>query len=182
MDAFPKAKIVKLDTVSGVAYSRKTDILKKLMWFAYEDNQTWIALNVDQVKEFMEDNKQGKQVPALQEVAAASQVMETVSMAQPEMIGNSELLSEDLELSAEIRRQREAKSRGNDRGRDRNRNPHSHNKPNPNRGGEQQNRPPHQHKGENRGPRPDRRGPRPPHPGNRNDRRGPGPGPTNKPD
>ncbi len=182
MDAFPKAKIVKLDTVSGVAYSRKTDILKKLMWFAYEDNQTWIALNVDQVKEFMEDNKQGKQVPALQEVAAASQVMEAVSMAQPEMIGNSELLSEDLELSAEIRRQREAKSRGNDRGRDRNRNPHSQNKPNPNRGGEQQNRPPHQHKGENRGPRPDRRGPRPPHPGNRNDRRGPGPGPTNKPD
>lgn len=176
MDAFPKAKIVKIETVTGVAYSRKTDILKKLMWFAYEDNQTWIALNVDQVKEFMEDNKQGKQVPALQEVAAASQVIESVAHAQPEMIGNSELLSEDLELTEEIRRQREAKSRGNDRGRDRNRHQNPHHKPHQQgRGEQQQGRPPHQ----NRGPRPENRGPRPPHPGNRNDRKGPGPG--NKP-
>lgn len=146
------------------------------MWFAYEDNQTWIALNVDQVKEFMEDNKQGKQVPALQEVAAASQVIESVAHAQPEMIGNSELLSEDLELTEEIRRQREAKSRGNDRGRDRNRHQNPHHKPHQQgRGEQQQGRPPHQ----NRGPRPENRGPRPPHPGNRNDRKGPGPG--NKP-
>jgi len=159
LDKFPKAKVVKLETASGVAYSQKTDILKQLMWFSYEDSATWIALAVEKVKEFMEDNKQGKIVPPLQDVAAASQVVEQVASAQaPEFIGGSELL-EDREMEAEIRKGRQEKGRHQ----------HPHNK------GGQQHRPPGQggggnpqgkprHRGpDNRGPRRDNRGPRPPH-------------------
>ena len=120
LDAFPKVKFVKLDTVSGPAYSKKTDILKQLMWFSYEDSQTWIALDVAKVKEFMEDNKQGKQTPALQEVAAASQVID-LSGAQPEMIGQAELLEDDKEMEEMRKKRREGQRNDGPRG-DRNRN------------------------------------------------------------
>lgn len=164
LDAFPKAKIVKLDTVSGMAYSRKTDILKQLMWFSYEDSQTWIALEVDKVKDFMEENRHGRQIPALQDVAAASQVIEQ-SSAEPEMIGNAELL-DDKELD-EMRRQRREKQ--GQQGRDGNRNKGRNNKPG-NQQNRNENRPPRSPQGENN-QRPQNRGPRP---DNRNRHKGPG--------
>jgi hypothetical protein len=90
------------------------------MWFSYEDSQTWIALDVAKVKEFMEDNKQGKQTPALQEVAAASQVID-LSGAQPEMIGQAELLEDDKEMEEMRKKRREGQRNDGPRG-DRNRN------------------------------------------------------------
>jgi cell fate regulator YaaT (PSP1 superfamily) len=60
-EAFPKAKIVKIDTVTGVAYAKKTDILKQLIWFSYDDNPTWVPLPVALVNECMESNKNGIQ-------------------------------------------------------------------------------------------------------------------------
>ena len=66
----------KLFTESGVAYHRKTDIFKRLMWFEYfvdlkekrnaEDGPTsgtWVMLPVDRVIEIVEMNKQ-KQKPS----------------------------------------------------------------------------------------------------------------------
>ena len=155
LDKFPKAKMVKLETATGMAYSRKTDILKQLMWFSYEDNQTWIALEVEKVKEYLEENKQGKTIPPLQDIAAASQVMEQAASQAPEFIGGAELL-EDRELEAEIRKNRQDKGRHQ----------HPHNKGGQrqphNQGGNPHGKP--HHRGpDNRGPRRDNRGPRPPH-------------------
>jgi len=170
LDKFPNAKLVKLKTVTGVAYSRKTDILKQLMWFSYEDSQTWIALAVDKVKEFVEDNKQGKTIPPLQDVAAASQVMEQVAAAQaPEFIGGSELL-EDREMETEIRKGRQGKGRHQ----------HPHNKGGQQHrqhgqgGGGNPQRKPQNSGPDNRGNIRDNRGPRPPH-------KNQGPKPNNPP-
>ena len=174
IDAFPKAKVVKLDTVMGMAYARKTDILKKLMWFSYDDNQTWVALPVATVNEVMEENRNGKQSAALQDLAPASAILDKVNGAGQEQnndfIGNNELLQVD-EFALKKRAPEKREGRGpNDRrkgGNDRrpeNRGPRPDNRgPRPegqNRGprpegGNQPNRP------ENRGPRPDNRGPRP---------------------
>ncbi len=174
IDAFPKAKVVKLDTVMGMAYARKTDILKKLMWFSYDDNQTWVALPVATVNEVMEENRNGKQSAALQDLAPASAILDKVNGAGQEQnndfIGNNELLQDD-EFALKRRASEKREGRGpNDRrkgGNDRrpeNRGPRPDNRgPRPegqNRGprpegGNQPNRP------ENRGPRPDNRGPRP---------------------
>lgn len=174
IDAFPKAKVVKLDTVMGMAYARKTDILKKLMWFSYDDNQTWVALPVATVNEVMEENRNGKQSAALQDLAPASAILDKVNGAGQEQnndfIGNNELLQDD-EFALKKRAPEKREGRGpNDRrkgGNDRrpeNRGPRPDNRgPRPegqNRGprpegGNQPNRP------ENRGPRPDNRGPRP---------------------
>jgi len=184
-DAFPKAKIVRLDTINGMAYARKTDILKKLMWFSYDDNQTWVALAVDKVNEVMEENKNGKQSAALQDLAPASAVLEKVGTTMEDrnndFIGNSELLSDD-EFALKKRGPEKGDQRNGDRrkgGNDRrpdNRGPRPDNRgPRP-EGGPRPG-------GENRGPRPDNRGPRPeggPRPGGENrgprpDNRGPRP-------
>ena len=184
-DAFPKAKIVRLDTINGMAYARKTDILKKLMWFSYDDNQTWVALPVDKVNEVMEENKNGKQSAALQDLAPASAVLEKVGTTMEDrnndFIGNSELLSDD-EFALKKRGPEKGDQRNGDRrkgGNDRrpdNRGPRPDNRgPRPEGGP----RP----AGDNRGPRPDNRGPRPeggPRPagdnrGPRPDNRGPRP-------
>jgi cell fate regulator YaaT (PSP1 superfamily) len=194
IDAFPKAKVVKLDTVAGVAYARKTDILKKLMWFSYDDNQTWVALPVDKVNEVMEENKGGKQSASLQDLAPASAVLEKVGTTMEDrnndFIGNSELLSDD-EFALKKRgpergdqRNGDRRKGGNDR-RPENRGPRPAGE---NRGPRPDNRGPRPEggprpAGENRGPRPDNRGPRPeggPRPagenrGPRPDNRGPRP-------
>ena len=184
-DAFPKAKIVRLDTINGMAYARKTDILKKLMWFSYDDNQTWVALPVDKVNEVMEENKNGKQSAALQDLAPASAVLEKVGTTMEDrnndFIGNSELLSDD-EFALKKRGPEKGDQRNGDRrkgGNDRrpdnrgprpdNRGPRPEGGPRPageNRGPRPDNRGPRPEggsrpAGENRGPRPDNRGPRP---------------------
>lgn len=111
VEAFPKAKIVKLDTVGGMAFARKTDILKKLIWFSYDDSQTWVPLPVEKVNELMEQNKEGKQVANLTDLAPANAILEKVVNDQNnDFIDNSELLKED-----EFKDLGRGNSRGNNR-------------------------------------------------------------------
>lgn len=187
IDSFPKAKVVKLDTVAGMAYARKTDILKKLMWFSYDDNQTWVALPVATVNEVMEENRNGKQSAALQDLAPASAILEKVSNGgqdqNNDFIGNNELLQDD-EFALRKRGPEKREGRGNnDRRRGGNDRRNDNRGPRP-EGGNRGPRPEGQNtgsrpegnnrgprpeggnkgprpEGQNRGPRPDNRGPRP---------------------
>lgn len=63
--------VERLKTEKGEARWQKTDIFKKLMWFSYfgEDN-AWIPLEVDRVKEILEMNKNGKKPEDLKDHAA----------------------------------------------------------------------------------------------------------------
>lgn len=117
LDAFPKQKSVKITANDGVAMLRKTDILKKIMWFSYEGSQTWLALHVDKVREFMDANDRGENIASLAEVAAASQVVEKVSLdEEPQMMNNAELFN-DPEFEAVLNKRREVNknSRGDRR-------------------------------------------------------------------
>lgn len=161
IDSFPKAKVVKLDTVAGMAYARKTDILKKLMWFSYDDNQTWVALPVATVNEVMEENRNGKQSAALQDLAPASAILEKVSNGgqdqNNDFIGNNELLQDD-EFALRKRGPEKREGRGNnDRRRGGNDRRNDNRGPRP-EGGNRGPRP----EGQNTGPRPEgnNRGPR----------------------
>ncbi len=162
VEAFPKAKIVKLDTVGGMAFARKTDILKKLIWFSYDDSQTWVPLPVDKVNELMEQNKEGKQVANLTDLAPANAILEKVVNDQNnDFIDNSELLKEDefkdLGRGNSRGNNRNSQNRGQDTSAGKNRGGHS---------GSSQNR--------NRNPRNDRgsadRNNRPENGGERNER------------
>jgi cell fate regulator YaaT (PSP1 superfamily) len=171
MNEFPRAKVVKLDTVTGAAYSKKIDILKRLMWFAYEDNPNWIPLTLVQVNEIMAQNKEGQSSAALSEISTVAQLAEKSSVyAEAEVIDNDELLKEDREFAEELRRKREQKNKENTDPRNKNRNRDNRNRPDNRR----ENRP--DNRGGNRGDKPAGNfGPKPPNPNQGNPNRPPGP-------
>nr|WP_255501798.1 regulatory iron-sulfur-containing complex subunit RicT [Olivibacter sp. SDN3] len=51
--------IERLETKRGVARLQKTDIFKRMMWFSYPDDENWIPLLIDRVKEIAHGNKEG---------------------------------------------------------------------------------------------------------------------------
>jgi cell fate regulator YaaT (PSP1 superfamily) len=58
-----------LRTEKGDARLQKTDIFKKLMWFAYPREESWIPLTINKVKEIQAMNKEGVIPPDLGELA-----------------------------------------------------------------------------------------------------------------
>lgn len=62
-------RIESLQTEVGVARHQKTDIFKKLMWFSYANQEDWIPLKVDRVKEIMAMNKKGEKPVNLKDEA-----------------------------------------------------------------------------------------------------------------
>ena len=66
----------RLETLKGVAVHRKTDIFKRMIWFAYLEespgggnSDNWIALSVDRVKEIIQMNKQSEKPADLNDYA-----------------------------------------------------------------------------------------------------------------
>ncbi len=60
----------RLETLRGNARLQKTDIFKKLMWFAYPDDENWVPLHASRVKEIKELNKKGEKPEDLVDLAA----------------------------------------------------------------------------------------------------------------
>jgi len=56
-----------LITEKGEAFLQKTDIFKKIMWFGYKNENTWIPVEASRVSEVMELNKSGKKPATLLE-------------------------------------------------------------------------------------------------------------------
>jgi len=54
-----------LVTTKGEAYLQKTDIFRKIMWFAYKNETAWYPLSIEQVLKVVELNKQGIQPDSL---------------------------------------------------------------------------------------------------------------------
>ncbi|MBY0245224.1 MAG: hypothetical protein K2Q03_07210 [Sphingobacteriaceae bacterium] len=63
-------KVGSLLTQFGVARHQKTDIFKKIMWFSYANQEDWIPLHADRVKEIMAMNKKGEKPLNLKDEAA----------------------------------------------------------------------------------------------------------------
>lgn len=60
----------RLETKIGMARLQKTDIFKKLMWFSYPNEESWIPVKISRVKEIQQMNKEGIQPEDLKEEAA----------------------------------------------------------------------------------------------------------------
>ncbi|MFN8143471.1 MAG: regulatory iron-sulfur-containing complex subunit RicT [Bacteroidia bacterium] len=93
MDAlkdFPATSIV-LETEGGKAYHRKTDIFKRLLWYAYSgddkreqsegmetggDGGNWIALTVNRANEIIELNKQKIKPAELRDASTEEEIIE----------------------------------------------------------------------------------------------------------
>ncbi len=55
-----------LQTEKGDASLQKTDIFRKMMWFGYKDENAWIPLNVERVKEIIKLNEEGRKPATLE--------------------------------------------------------------------------------------------------------------------
>ena len=51
-----------LQTEQGPAKLQKTDIFRKLMWFSYNNDNDWVSISCDRVKEIQSLNEQGTKV------------------------------------------------------------------------------------------------------------------------
>jgi hypothetical protein len=56
-----------LQTQRGDAVLQKTDIFKKILWFGYENENSWIPVEADRVKAILELNKKGEKPATLEE-------------------------------------------------------------------------------------------------------------------
>ncbi len=54
-------------TEKGEARLQKTDIFRKVLWFGYENENSWISLSAERVKEILEMNKRGEKPATLKE-------------------------------------------------------------------------------------------------------------------
>jgi len=60
-----------LMTVQGEARLQKTDIFRKIMWFGFNNDNSWISVSIDRVKEIQKMNESGKSPANLNEDALA---------------------------------------------------------------------------------------------------------------
>lgn len=75
----------KLVTEAGEAYLQKTDIFKKLMYYAYNNNDKHYPLAIETVKEILQKNSEGKKSAELKDLQFRKTVEETV--ASVELVG-----------------------------------------------------------------------------------------------
>jgi hypothetical protein len=67
MKAFPDTRVA-LKTKKGTGHHQKTEVFKKLMWYAYEgDEYNMIPIPLEQVKEIISMNNRGKQPEKLED-------------------------------------------------------------------------------------------------------------------
>jgi cell fate regulator YaaT (PSP1 superfamily) len=85
---FPDTNIY-LKTAKGVAIHQKTDVFKRIMWYAYQNDQNnMLALSVDRVKEIIAENRKGNFPAQLEDSALTREVKVD--------IGNGGLTQEDI--------------------------------------------------------------------------------------
>ncbi|NQZ75410.1 MAG: Signal peptidase-like protein [Ekhidna sp.] len=97
-----------LKTERGSARLQKTDIFRKIMWFGYEGDNNWYAVDTDRVKEVQELNKRGKKPFSLLENETEADKVETSI--------NSDLEAMDRKFSSSKSKKKKKKKRNKFRG------------------------------------------------------------------
>jgi cell fate regulator YaaT (PSP1 superfamily) len=108
-------RIESLQTEVGIARHQKTDIFKKIMWFSYANQEDWIPLKVDRVKEIMAMNKRGQKPDNLKQEALELEpnvVIEKVHDYE-NVVGQDSLTRLDEKKNKNNRNQKNANPRNN---------------------------------------------------------------------
>jgi cell fate regulator YaaT (PSP1 superfamily) len=103
-----------LQTKTGYAHLQKTDIFRRLMWFSYEKESTWIPLNASRVKEILELNKKKIYPDTLQE--------NSVSVSEETDTLNNDLVMMDKKFQKKKKKQKRNKKQRKHNRHDNNRN------------------------------------------------------------
>ena len=112
-----------LQTKNGEARLQKTDIFRKIMWFGYEKDNTWIPIEADRVKEIQKLNEKGEKPDTLLGVDVVEEANSGTQLL------NSDLNSLDKKFSkkggGKKRRNNRNKNRKRGKGGNQNRNQNS---------------------------------------------------------
>jgi cell fate regulator YaaT (PSP1 superfamily) len=80
LEEFPDSRIV-LKTKKGEASHQKSDVFRKVMWYAYlKDSTNMMAIPVDQVNQIIAMNKSGKLPPELEGFALKKEVKSNIEL------------------------------------------------------------------------------------------------------
>lgn len=115
-------------TEAGEAKLQKTDIFRKIMWFGFNEDNTWYPLNVERVNQIIELNRAGKKPANLQDDVLAAKI--------PVQKLNSDLAQMDEKFRDKSRNKKKKKKKGNRENRpqgDGTQNPNRNQGQNPNR-------------------------------------------------
>ena len=91
-------------TNRGEARLQKTDIFRKLMWFAYDDDNNWHSVAVERVKEILELNSKGKKPFSLSENEVADDKTDNSSI-------NSDLEEMDRKFKGQTKKKKKRKKK-----------------------------------------------------------------------
>ncbi|MFD2969397.1 PSP1 domain-containing protein [Sphingobacterium bambusae] len=83
--------VERLDTEVGIAYLQKTDIFKKVMWYAYPGAENWIPLDVCKVKEYAELNREGRKTQDITVNFVTEEVQKPISYDYENVVGQDSL-------------------------------------------------------------------------------------------
>jgi len=83
--------VERLDTEVGIAYLQKTDIFKKVMWYAYPGAENWIPLDVRKVKEYAELNREGRKTQDITVNFVTEEVQKPISYDYENVVGQDSL-------------------------------------------------------------------------------------------
>lgn len=109
LEKFPKGADT-IETAAGSAKLMKTDILKELMFYAYNSSGTWYPVPLETVLKIIALNKEGKTPADLLEVAQIEQKEEVIEFA--DVVGHVSLKS----LEKTDRRNRNKRKKGGGQG------------------------------------------------------------------
>ena len=109
-------------TEKGDATLQKTDIFRKIMWFGFNEENTWYPLNIQRVNQILKMNQEGKKPASLDlDVEAEKIPVETL---------NSDLARMDQKFKGKSKKRKKKKS-GPGEGRDQARHNRNNRKPKP---------------------------------------------------
>jgi cell fate regulator YaaT (PSP1 superfamily) len=111
-------------TEKGDATLQKTDIFRKIMWFGFNEENTWYPLNIQRVNHILRMNQEGKKPASLEKDVEAEKIpVETL---------NSDLARMDQKFKGKSKKRKKKKGGGSGEGPGRDQSRHNRNrKPKP---------------------------------------------------
>lgn len=121
LSTFPGTEKISVTTKIGTANLQKVDILKRMMWFAYQDKPgDWIPIEVDKVKALIEKNKQGIVPETLVDRPLGAEIMSKTAYKVDDMLEDSSITRMEEKYKDKKRNDRPFKDRGRNENRNRN--------------------------------------------------------------
>lgn len=118
-------KIDRIQTDLGQANLQKTDIFKRIMWFSYETESTWIPLSVDKVVQMAAMNKEGVKPASLRSLDTPEEISAEESLDFVDVVGQSTLREEPKRKKRKKKKKKPSIRNQSEQGQGRRRNPSS---------------------------------------------------------